>query len=129
MRKIERQRKVSAHAEVSRNFLQMHYAPFHRAWFIKFSAKTELRQIRMSRERERERERDEEREGDGEKGGGREKERERERGGGEGRVMYTFCALFATMFPENGGGEFRGDKFRYGNGRNTYKNNTIGKRT
>ena len=81
MRKIERQRKVSAHAEVSRNFLQMHYAPFHRAWFIKFSAKTELRQIRMSRERERERERDEEREGDGEKGGGEEKKRERERGG------------------------------------------------
>ena len=86
MRKIERQRKVSAHAEVSRNFLQMHYAPFHRAWFIKFSAKTELRQIRMSRERERER--DEEREGDGGKGGKekekvRERERERERGGGE----------------------------------------------
>ena len=81
MRKIERQRKVSAHAEVSRNFLQMHYAPFHRAWFIKFSAKTELRQIRMSRERERER--DEEREGDGEKGGGKEEKRERggERGG------------------------------------------------
>ena len=125
MQKIERQRKVSAHAEVSRNFLQMHYAPFHRAWFIKFSAKTELRQIRMSRERERER--DEEREGDGEKGG-KERKRERERGG-KGRVMYTFCALFATMFPENGRGEFRGDKFRYGNSRNTYKNNTIGKRT
>ena len=106
MRKIERQRKVSAHPEVSRNFLQMHYAPFHRAWFIKFSAKTELRQIRMSRERERER--DEEREGDGEKGGEKKREREREReregGGGKGRVMYTFCALFATMFPENGGG-------------------------
>ena len=82
MRKMERQRKVSAHAEVSRNFLQMHYAPFHRAWLIKFSAKTELRQIRMSRERERER--DEQREGDGEKGGKekeRERERERERGG------------------------------------------------
>ena len=79
MRKMERQRKVSAHAEVSRNFLQMHYAPFHRAWFIKFSAKTELRHIRMSRERERER--DEEREGDGEKGGG---ERGREREGGRG---------------------------------------------
>ena len=77
--------------------------------------------------RERERERDEEREGDGEKGGGeKRKKRERERGG-KGRVMYTFCALFATMFPEKGG--FRGDKFRYGNSRNTYKNNTIGKRT
>ena len=84
MRKMERHRKVSAHAEVSRNFLQMLYAPFHRAWFIKFSAKTELRQIRMSRERERERERDEEREGDGEKGGERKRERERERGGGRG---------------------------------------------
>ena len=92
MRKMERQRKVSAHAEVSRNFFQMHYAPFHRAWFIKFSAKTELRHIRMSRERE----------GDGEKGEGKEEERERERGG-RGRVMYTFCALFATMFPEKGG--------------------------
>ena len=93
MRKIERQRKVSAHAEVSRNFLQMHYAPFHRAWFIKFSAKTELRQIRMSRERERERERDEEREGDGEKGGERKRERERERGGeGEGNV-YILCSF------------------------------------
>ena len=81
--------------------------------------------------RERERERDEEREGDGEKWGERKRERERERegGGGKGRVMYTFCALFATMFPENGGGEFRGDKFRYGNSRNTYKTNTIGKRT
>ena len=63
------------------------------------------------------------------KRGGEKKERERERerergGGGKGRVMYTFCALFVTMFPENGGGEFRGDKFRYGNSRNTYKNNT-----
>ena len=77
--------------------------------------------------RERERERDEQREGDGEKGG-KEKKRERERGGGKGRVMYTFCALFATMFPEKGG-KFRGDKFRYGNSRNTYINNTIGKRT
>ena len=85
MRKIERQRKVSAHAEVIRNFLQMHYASFHRAWFIKFSAKTELRQIRMSREREGER--DEQREGDGGKrgGGGKEKKREREReSGGRG---------------------------------------------
>ena len=124
MRKIERQRKVSAHAEVSRNFLQMHYAPFHRAWFIKFSAKTELRQIRMSRERGREMER--EREGDGERGGKRKRERERERGD---RVMYTICALFATMFSEKGGGEFRGDKFRYENSKNTYKNNRKGKRT
>ena len=105
MRKIERQRKVSAHAEVSRNFLQMHYAPFHRAWFIKFSAKTELRQIRMSRERERGREMKREREM-GKRGGKKERkrEREREREGGKGEVMYTFCALFATMFPENGGG-------------------------
>ena len=102
MRKIERQGKVSDHAEVSRNFLQMHYAPFHRAWFIRFSAKTELRQIRLFRERGRER--------------------------GEGRVIYTICALFATMFSEKGG-EFRGDKFRYGNSKNTYKNNRIGKRT
>ena len=94
MRKIERQRKVSAHAEVSRNFLQMHYAPFHRAWFIKFSAKTELRQIRMSRERERGREM--KREGEMvEKGGGGEKEREREREGGEGEgnvyILCSFC--------------------------------------
>ena len=37
----------------------------------------------------------------GKRGGGkRKKERER---GGKGRVMYTFCALFATMFPEKGG--------------------------
>ena len=44
--------------------------------------------------------------------------------------MYTFCALFATMFPEKGGGGcFRGDKFRYGNSKNTYKYNRIGKRT
>ena len=78
MRKIERQRKVSAHAEVSRNILQMHYAPFHRAWFIKFSAKTELRQIRMSRERERGREMKREREMG--KRGGRKREREREKG-------------------------------------------------
>ena len=105
MRKIERQRKVSAHAEVSRNFLQMHYAPFHRAWFIKFSAKTELRQIRMSREREgREMKREREMGKRGGKKERKERERERERGGGKGRVMYTFCALFATMFPENGGG-------------------------
>ena len=100
MQKIGRQLKVSAHAEVSRNFLQMHYAPFHRAWFIKFSAKTELRQIRMSRERGREMERERGRWG---KGGKREREREREREGGKGRVMYTICALFATMFSENGG--------------------------
>ena len=82
MRKIEQQRKVSAHAEVSRNFLQMHYAPFHRAWFIKFSAKTELRQIRMFRERGREMEREREM---GKVGGEEERERERERereGGG-----------------------------------------------
>ena len=63
-----------------------------------------------------------------EKGGGGEEKRGRERGG-EGRVMYTFCALFATMFPEKGGGGVRGDKFRYGNSKNTYKNNRIGKRT
>ena len=88
MRKIERQRKVSAHAEVSRNFLQMHYAPFHRAWFIKFSAKTELRQIRMSRERERGREMKREREM-GKRGG---REKERERGGGEGNV-YILCSF------------------------------------
>ena len=97
MRKIERQRKVSTHSEVSRNFLQMHYVPFHRAWLMQFSAKTELRQIRMSRERDGE--------GDGERGG------EEERG--KRRVMYTICAPFATMFSEKGG--FRGDKFRYGN--------------
>ena len=53
----------------------------------------------MSRERERGREMKREREMG--KRGGREKERE---SGGEGRVMYTFCALFATMFPEKGGG-------------------------
>ena len=35
---------------------------------------------------------------------GEKRKREREREGGEGRVMYTFCALFATMFPEKGGG-------------------------
>ena len=93
MQKIERQRKVSAHAEVSRNFLQMHYAPFHRAWLIQFSAKTGLRQIRMSRERWRERE------GDREKGG---RKRQREKWGD--RVMYTICAPFATMFSEKGGG-------------------------
>ena len=83
MRKIERQRKVSAHAEVSRNFLQMHYAPFHRAWFIKFSAKTELRQIRMFTEKGREIEREggEERQGVGERGREREREREREGAG------------------------------------------------
>ena len=71
-----------------------------------------------------------EREGDGEKRGERKRERQRDREteGVEGRVMYTFCALFATMFPEKGGG-FRGDKFRYGNSKNTYKNNRIGKRT
>ena len=80
MRKIERQGKVSAHAEVCRNFLQMNYAPFHRAWLIKFSAKTEFRQIRMSRERGREMERERGIWGKGE--GGREGERERERGGG-----------------------------------------------
>ena len=43
----------------------------------------------------------------GKRGGKKERNRERERereGGGEGEVMYTFCALFATMFPENGGG-------------------------
>ena len=127
MRKIERQRKVSAHAEVSRNFLQMHYAPFHRAWFIKFSAKTELRQIRMSRERERGREMNREREM-GKKGGGEEKkrERERERGGREGNV-YILCSFCHNVSRK--GGEFRGDKFRYGNSRNTYKNNTIGKKT
>ena len=110
MRKMERHRKVSAHAEVSRNFLQMHYGPFHRAWFIKFSAKTELRQIRMSRERERERERerDEEREGDGEKGGGekkRERERERERGGGEGEGnVYILCSFCHNVSRKWGGG-------------------------
>ena len=100
MRKIERQGKVSAHAEVSRNFLQMHYAPFHRAWFIKFSAKTELRQIRMFRERGRERWREREM---GKGGGGRGRERQRGRERGEGRVIYTICALFATMFSEKGG--------------------------
>ena len=123
MQKMERQRKVSAHAEVSRNFLQMHYAPFHRAWFIKFSAKTELRQIRMSRERERER--DEEREGEWEKGGKR--KREREGGEGEGNV-YILCS-FCHNVSRKGGGEFRGAKFRYGNSKNTHKNNRIGKRT
>ena len=99
MRKIERQRKVSAHAKVNRNFLQMHYAPFHRSWLITLSAKKELRQKRMSREREGERWRERGRWG---KGGGRGKERERKRG--KGRVMYTMCAPFATMFSEKGGG-------------------------
>ena len=94
MRKIERQGKVSAHAEVCRNFLQMNYAPFHRAWLIKFSGKTEFRQIRMSRGRERWREREEY----GERGeGGREGERR-----GKGRIMYTICAPFATLFSEKG---------------------------
>ena len=75
----------------------MNYAPFHRAWLIKFSAKTELRQIRMSRERGREMERER---GIWGKWGGRERERER---GGKGRVMYTICAPFATLFSEKGG--------------------------
>ena len=103
MQKIKRQRKVSAHAEVSRNFLQMHYAPFHRAWFIKFSAKTELRQIRMFRERGREMEIEGDGERRGEEGEERKRERERERERGEGRVIYTICALFATMFSEKRG--------------------------
>ena len=61
-----------------------------------------------------------EREGDGERGRGRERKRERERDrkrereGGKGRVMYTSCAPFATMFSEKGG-ELIGDKFRYNN--------------
>ena len=127
MRKIERQRKVSAHAEVSRNFLQMHYAPFHRSWLITFSAKKELRQKRMSREREGERWRERGRWG---KGGGRGKKRERERekereGGGQGNV-YNVCSFCHNVFRKEG---FRGDKLRYGNSKNTYKNNTIGKRT
>ena len=75
----------------------MNYAPFHRAWLIKFSAKTELRQIRMSRERGREMEREREMEK-----GGRERERDREMRG-KGRVMYTICAPFATLFSEKGG--------------------------
>ena len=54
----------------------------------------------MSRERERGREMNREREM-GKRGGKRKRERER---GGKGRVMYTFCALFATIFPEKGGG-------------------------
>ena len=63
--------KVSDHAEVSRNFL--HYAPFHRSWFIQFLAKTEFRQIRMSRETEMERNREM-----GKCWGGRERKRERD---------------------------------------------------
>ena len=51
----------------------------------------------MSRERGREMERDRE------MGKGGEKGRERERERGEGRVMYTICAPFATMFSEKGG--------------------------
>ena len=53
----------------------------------------------------REREREGEREGYGERGEGergRERERERERRG-KGRVMYTICAPFATLFSEKGG--------------------------
>ena len=76
------------------------------------------------REMEREREM-----GKGGKEEKREREREREREGGEGRVIYTICALFATMLSEKGGGEFKGDKSRYGNSKNTYKNKRIGKRT
>ena len=102
MQKIGRQLKVSAHAEVSRNFLQMHYAPFHRAWFIKFSAKTELRQIRMSRERGREMERERGRWG---KGGKRERERERKRGGeGQGNV-YNLCSFCHNVFRKWGSSE------------------------
>ena len=43
----------------------------------------------------------------GKAGGGEEGEGERERERGEGRVIYTICALFATMFSEKG--EFRGE--------------------
>ena len=57
----------------------MNYAPIHRAWLIKFSAKTEFRQIRMSRERGRVMDR----EGDGERGEG---EREREEGEGQVKI-------------------------------------------
>ena len=96
MRKIEQQQKVSAHAEVSRNFLQMHYAPFHRAWFIKFSAETELRQIRMSRERGREMERERGRWGE------RKRERERVREGeGQGNV-YNLCSFCHNVFRKGG---------------------------
>ena len=48
----------------------------------------------VKRERERDREM-----GKGEGKRGRESERER----GEGRVMYTICAPFATMFSGKGG--------------------------
>ena len=54
----EQRRKVSAHAEVSRNFLKMHYAPFHRAWLIKFSADRVETNKNVNRERERDGERE-----------------------------------------------------------------------
>ena len=63
----------------------------------------------------------------GKRGGRKKRERERERGEGEGNV-YILCS-FCHNVSRKWGGEFRGDKFRYGNSRNTYKNNTIGKRT
>ena len=117
MRKIERQGKVSAHAEVCRNFLQMNYAPFHREWLIKFSAKTEFRQIRMSRERGREMERER---GIWGKGGGR--EREREEGEGQDNV-YNLCSFCHIIFRKGGSSE------ETNSGKSTYKNKRIGKRT
>ena len=39
MRKIERQRKVSVHAEVSRNFLQMQLCPFSQSMAHKILSK------------------------------------------------------------------------------------------
>ena len=66
----------------------------------------------MSREREGERWREW---GIWEKGGRgseREREREREREGRAGNV-YNLCSFCHNVFRK--GGEFRGDKFRYGN--------------
>ena len=64
----------------------------------------------------------------GKVGGEREREREREGGEGQGNI-YNLCSFCHNVFRKGGGGEFRGDKFRYGNSKNTNKNNRIGKRT
>ena len=63
---------------------------------------------------------------------GREGERERERErGGKGRVIYTICALFATLFSEKGGSEETnsGVETVKIQKKKKQKNNRIGKRT
>ena len=98
MLKIKRRRKVSAHAEVSRNFANA-LCPFSQSMGHTILSKDKNETNKnVKRERERDRERERERLGRGE-------ERDREGGGQVMSNVHNLCFFCHNVFRKAGAGE------------------------